>query len=64
MKYLITHNEAEVISITEAHGGTLRVGTNAVVTTLENAKNMLDAIGIDRSKIDLFENELKRETQE
>lgn len=60
-KYLITFNDTEVVSITEAGGGTTQAGTNVIITTLDNALIALTAMGIDTSAIAQKKEDIKRE---
>lgn len=50
-KYLITYNETEVISVSEHNGGTVMTGTNAMITTLDDAIVALTALNIDATKV-------------
>lgn len=57
MKYLIIYDENEILSITPYNGADILSNQNRVVSDLSEAKIMLDALGIDTTKIDEYKPE-------
>lgn len=54
-KFLIVYSEIQVISISDIPEGTAVVTPHKyIVETLQNAKLMLNALGVDTSKIDEY----------
>lgn len=51
MKYLITWNNEEVVSVLQYSGGNVVTGTNVMITTLDNALNALNALGVDCTRV-------------
>lgn len=57
MKYLIIYNETEVMSITPVNGAEILSTQNMIVSSLEEAKVMLDSLNINTDKIDNYKEE-------
>lgn len=52
-KYLITYDNGVILSISDVPiEGVIACGTNMLISTLSNAKLMLEGLGIDTSVID------------
>lgn len=62
MKYLIIYNEIEVLHITPFAGEVLTT-QSIIAATLEQAKTMLTALGVNTQKIDNYKEE-SYETEE
>lgn len=63
MKYLIIYNETEIMSITPVAGAEILSTQNMIVSSLEEAKVMLDSLNINTDKIDDYKEE-SYETEE
>jgi len=57
MKYLIIYNETEIMSITPVAGAEILSTQNMIVSSLEEAKTMLTALGVNTQKIDDYKEE-------